>query len=309
MTGISFETIWPWLISMATTVGLALLRVGLVCVIGYVAIRFSRVGLLQLERVMVAASDAADRQSGTAHKRAATLTGILRTIALTAIWAIVIIESLQVVGLDVAPILAGAGIIGLAVGFGAQNLVRDLISGFFIILEDQIRLGDVAVINGTSGAVETITFRTISLRDFAGVVHIFPNGGITTLSNMTKDWSAFVLDMGVAYREDTDRVVQVMRTVGEGLRQDQELGSLIIESIEIVGVENFADSAVTIRARIKTKPAEQWKIGREYRRRLKKAFDAQHIEIPFPMRTLVMGETNSPLKVEVIAGLGLEKSS
>jgi len=308
MTGISFDTIVAWLLTMSATVGIASLRIMLVLAIGYVAIRFVRLGLRQLERVMIVASDKKDQESGTASKRAATLTGILRTIALSAIWAIIIIESLQLVGLDVAPILAGAGILGLAVGFGAQNLVRDLISGFFIILEDQVRLGDVAVINGTAGAVETITFRTISLRDFSGVVHIFPNGGITTLSNMTKDWSAFVLDMGVAYREDTDRVVAVMRAVGEELRQDQELGSLIIEPIEIVGVENFADSAVTIRARIKTKPAEQWKIGREYRRRLKKAFDAQHIEIPFPMRTLLMGEANPPLKVEVIAGLGLGKS-
>ncbi|MFO0769256.1 MAG: mechanosensitive ion channel family protein [Nitrospiraceae bacterium] len=302
------DTILAWLITMSAAVGIASLRIGLVLAIGYVAIRFVRLGLHQLERVMIVASDKQDQESGTAAKRAATLTGILRTIALSAIWAIIIIESLQLVGLDIAPILAGAGILGLAVGFGAQNLVRDLISGFFIILEDQVRLGDVAVINGTGGAVETITFRTISLRDFSGVVHIFPNGGITTLSNMTKDWSAFVLDMGVAYREDTDRVVEVMRTVGEGLRQDQEFGSLIIEPIEIVGVENFADSAVTIRARIKTKPAEQWKIGREYRRRLKKAFDAQGIDIPFPMRTLLMGETDQPLKVEVIAGLGLGKS-
>lgn len=124
---------------------------------------------------------------------------------------------------------------------------------------------------------------------------------------MTKDWSAFVLDMGVAYREDTDRVVALMQSVGEELRQDPELGRLIIEPIEVVGIENFADSAVTLRARIKTKPAEQWKIGREYRRRLKQAFDAQGIEIPFPMRTLVMGEANPPLKVEVIAGLNLGK--
>lgn len=307
LTGLSIETAWPWLISMAATAGLALLRVGLVCVVGYLALRFSRLGLLQLERVMVAASDTADQEAGTAQKRAATLSGILRTIALTAIWAVIIIESLQVVGLDIAPILAGAGILGLAVGFGAQNLVRDLISGFFIILEDHIRLGDVAVINGTGGQVETITFRTIALRDFSGVVHVFPNGGITTLSNMTKEWSAFVLDMGVAYREDTDRVVAVMRAVGEDLRQDRELGAMILEPIEVVGVENFAESAVILRARIKTKPAEQWKVGREYRRRLKKAFDAQHIDIPFPCRTLLMGEESLPFKVEVVAGLGLTK--
>ena len=307
MTGISLETIVPWLLTMSATVGIASLRIALVLIIGYIAIRFMRLGLHQLERVMILASDKTDQESGTASKRAATLTGILRTIALSAIWAIIIIESLQLVGLDIAPILAGAGILGLAVGFGAQNLVRDLISGFFIILEDQIRLGDIAVINGTGGTVETITFRTITLRDFSGVVHIFPNGGITTLSNMSKDWSAFVLDMGVAYREDTDRVVTVMRAVGEELRRDPEFGALMIESIEVVGVENFADSAVTLRSRIKTKPAEQWKVGREYRRRLKKAFDAQGIEIPFPSRTLLMGETSPPLKVEVIAGLGLTK--
>ncbi|MGB3397206.1 MAG: mechanosensitive ion channel family protein [Nitrospira sp.] len=307
ITGVSLQTALPWLLSMSATVGIALLRVGLVFVVGYIALRFARLGLQQLERVMVLTSDDGDQQSGTAQKRAATLTGILRTIALTALWAIVIIESLQVVGLDIAPILAGAGIIGLAVGFGAQNLVRDLISGFFIILEDQIRLGDVAVINGTGGLVETITFRTIALRDFSGVVHIFPNGGINTLSNMSKDWSAFVLDMGVAYKEDTDRVVTVMQAVGEELRHDQELGPLMIEPIEVVGIENFADSAVTIRARIKTKPLEQWKVGREYRRRIKKAFDAQGIEIPFPHQTLYMGEASHPFKLEVVAGLGLQK--
>ena len=307
MSGVSLETVIPWLLTMSATVGMVSLRVGLVLILGYVGIRFIRLGVQQLERVIILSSNAKDQQSGTALKRAATLTGILRTIALTAIWAIVIIESLQLVGLDIAPILAGAGIVGLAVGFGAQNLVRDLISGFFIILEDQVRLGDVAVINGTGGLVETITFRTISLRDFSGVVHIFPNGAINTLSNMTKEWSAFVLDMRVAYKEDTDRVVEVMNTVGEELRQDRQFGLMMIEPIEVVGVENFADSAVTVRARIKTKPLEQWNIGREYRRRLKKAFDAQGIEIPFPNQTLYMAEASRPFKVEMVAGSGMAK--
>jgi Small-conductance mechanosensitive channel len=302
MTGVSLESVMPWLLTMSAAVGTVSLRIVFVLVLAYVGIRFARLGLQQLERVMILASEATDRLSGMAQKRAATLTGILRTIALTAIWAIAIIQLLQQVGLDVAPILAGAGILGLAVGFGAQNLVRDLISGFFIILEDQIRLGDVAVINGTGGLVETITFRTISLRDFSGVVHIFPSGGINTLSNMSKEWSAFVLDMGVAYKEDTDRVVLVMREVGEDLRADSAFGPLMIEPIEVVGVENFADSAVMLRARIKTKPLEQWNIGREYRRRLKKAFDAQGIEIPFPHQTLYMGEASHPFKVEVVAG-------
>ena len=302
ISGVSLETVGAWMLTMSATVGMASLRVGLVLLLGYVGIRFVRLGVQQLERVIILASDARDQQAGTALKRAATLTGILRTIALTAIWAIVIIESLQLVGLDIAPILAGAGILGLAVGFGAQNLVRDLISGFFIILEDQIRLGDVAVINGTGGLVETITFRTISLRDFSGVVHIFPNGGINSLSNMTKEWSAFVLDMGVDYNEDIDRVVEVMKRVGEDLRQDRQFGLMMIEPIEVVGVENFSDSAVTVRARIKTKPLEQWNIGREYRRRLKKAFDAQGIEIPFPHRTFSFAESTGPFKVELVAG-------
>lgn len=302
MSGLSLESVLPWLLTMSATVGIASVRVGLVLLLGYVGIRFIRLGVQQLQRIIILASDAKDQQSGTALKRAATLSGILQTIALTAVWAIVIIESLQLVGLDITPILAGAGILGLAVGFGAQNLVRDLISGFFIILEDQIRLGDVAVINGTGGLVETITFRTISLRDFSGVVHIFPNGGITSLSNMTKEWSAFVLDMGVGYNEDTDRVVEVMKAVGEELRQDRLFGPTMIEPIEVVGVENFADSAVVLRARIKTKPLEQWNIGREYRRRLKKAFDAQGIDIPFPHQTLHMGKATGPFKVELVAG-------
>ena len=302
MSGVSIEAVGSWLLAMSATVGIVTLKVGVVLLLGYIGIRFIRLGVQQLERVIILASDTKDQQSGTALKRAATLTGILKTIAVTAIWAIVIIESLQLVGLDIAPILAGAGILGLAVGFGAQNLVRDLISGFFIILEDQIRLGDVAVINGTGGLVETITFRTISLRDFSGVVHIFPNGGINSLSNMSKEWSAFVLDMGVAYHEDTDRVVEVMKTVGEELRQDRQFGPMMIEPIEVVGVDNFADSAVTIRARIKTKPLEQWNVGREYRRRLKKAFDMKGIEIPFPHRTWSMGEATGPLRVELVGG-------
>lgn len=177
--------------------------------------------------------------------------------------------------------------------------MRGLNSGFFIILEDQIRLGNVAVINGTGGQVESITFRTITLRDFSGVVHIFPNGTITTLSNMTKEWSAFVLDMGVAYKEDTDRVADVMRQVGEELREDPAFRDKFVPPIEIIDVDNFADSAVIIRIRIKTRPSEQWNLGREYRQRLKQAFDAQGIDIPFRHRTLYMGEASLPFKVQV----------
>ncbi len=300
MAGLSFENVIPWLLTVVEKAGEAGLRIALILVVGYLGLRFLRLGLQQLERVIVLANEPGEQVPGTARKRAATLTGILRTIASAVIWAIMIIELLHQIGLDIRPILAGAGIIGLAVGFGAQNLIRDLISGFFLILEDQIRLGDVAVINGTGGLVEAITFRTITLRDFSGVVHIFPNGAITTLSNMTKDWSAFVLDMGVAYKEHPDRVMEVMRQVGEDLQNDPNFRDKFVSPIEIIGVENFADSAVVIRIRIKTRPLEQWNVGREYRRRLKLAFDAQRIEIPFPHRSLYVGEASGPFKVQVL---------
>lgn len=300
MTGLSVESVLPWLGTIAAVVGTAILRIAVILVVGYIGIRFVKLGLRQLERVIVLANEAGEQVPGTAKKRAATLTGILRTIALAMIWAIVIIEVLHQVGLDIRPILAGAGILGLAVGFGAQNLIRDLISGFFIILENHVQLGDVVIINGTGGQVESITFRIITLRDFSGVIHVFPSGTITTLSNMTKEWSAFVLDMGVAYKEDTDRVTDIMRRVGEDLRDDSAFGDKFVAPIEIVGVEEFAESAVVLRIRIKTRPLEQWNVGREYRRRLKQAFDAQGIEIPFPHRSLSPSASGEPFKIQVV---------
>lgn len=146
-------------------------------------------------------------------------------------------------------------------GFGAQNLVKDVISGFFMILENQVRVGDVAIVNGTGGLVEQINFRTIVLRDLSGVVHIFPNGSVNTLANMTREWSAYVLDIGVAYKENVDRVMDVMRAVGAELRADEKYGALMIEDIEISGVDKFDDSAVVIRARLKTLPIKQWRSG------------------------------------------------
>ncbi len=162
-----------------------------------------------------------------------------------------------------------------------------------------MRVGDVAIVNGTGGLVEVITFRTIVLRDLSGIVHIFPNGTINTLSNMTKVWSGYVMDVGVAYKEDTDHVVEVMRRVGDELRQDPTLGPMILEPIEIFGVDEFADSAVIIKARLKTLPIQQWGVGREYRRRLKKAFDAEGIEIPFPHRSIYVGEATKPFQVQL----------
>ena len=227
-------------------------------------------------------------------KRVDTLFGILRSTIKVIIWLVLIMLLLRQLGIDVAPIIAGAGIVGLAVGFGAQELVRDFISGFFLLLENQVRAGDVAIVNGTGGLVESVGLRTIVLRDLTGTVHVIQNGKINSLSNMTKEWSAMVFDVGVAYKENTDRVVEIMREVEQGLRDDETYGKEILEPMEVFGVDAFGDSAVVIKARLKTKPIQQWFVGREYRRRLKHAFDREGIEIPFPHRTIYWGNEMDP---------------
>ena len=240
-----------------------------------------------------------DIQVKETEKRVETLMNIMRSIGKILIWGIFFMILLKKLGVDIGPILAGAGILGLAVGFGAQELVRDVISGFFMLLENQIRTGDVAIINGTGGLVEKIELRTTTLRDFSGTMHIFQNGKINTISNMTMEWSAMTFDIGVAYKEDTDRVVSIMKEVGKALQEDPEFAEHIIEPLEVFGVDRFANSAVIIKARVKTKPIMQWTVGREYRRRLKKAFDEKGIEIPFPHTTVYWGEKINPLKLKL----------
>lgn len=295
------EQIFPFLAHKSLAMLEASLRILLILAIAYLAVQAMKFGLRKLENVLLTWREREDNERIANEKRVKTLTGMLGTICLTLLWVVGIVMSLDQIGLDITPILAGAGIVGLAVGFGAQNLVRDVINGFFMILENQIRVGDVAIVNGTGGLVEAITFRTITLRDLSGTVHIFPNGMVTTLANMTKDWAAYVLEIGVAYKEDTDRVVTIMREVGADLQQDPNVGRKMLESIEIMGVDAFGESEVVIKARIKTLPIEQWAVGREYRRRLKKAFDRENIEIPFPHRTLYMGEASPPWLVKNMA--------
>jgi small conductance mechanosensitive channel len=234
-----------------------------------------------------------------AEKRINTLTGIMRGLIKIVFWTVYLMIILKKFGVDIGPILASAGILGLAIGFGAQELVRDFISGFFILLENQIRTGDVAIIDGVEGLVETIELRTITLRDFSGVVHIFQNGKINSLSNMTKEWSASVLNIGIAYKEDVDQVIAYMIQVGNEMQSDAEYSEYIIQAIEVMGLDRFDDSAVVIKARIKTKPSLQWKVGREYRRRLKIIFDKQGVEIPFPHTTLYWGDDIKPLQLKL----------
>jgi small conductance mechanosensitive channel len=223
-------------------------------------------------------------------KRATTVSALFRRTVATLIWAVAAITALQQTGFDIGPILATAGVAGLAVSFGAQNLVRDIFAGVFMLLEDQIRVGDVARINGTGGLVEEINLRTVRLRSQDGVVHIFPNGTITTLSNLTQEFSYYLWDLGVAYKEDTDHVVEVVKTLAEEMQQEPEWAPLILEPLEVLGVDQFGDNAVIIKMRIKTRPIQQWSVGRELNRRIKKRFDELGIEIPFPQRTLHLGQ-------------------
>src|SRR6056297_932551 len=269
-------------------------------VVLFITLKFLSILIRRLNKILInraTKSESLDTQE--ASKRINTLLAILKGIGKVIVWAIFLMILFKKFGIDIGPILAGAGILGLAVGFGAQELVRDFISGFFILLENQVRAGDVAIINGTGGLVEKIELRTITLRDFSGVVHVLQNGKINTISNMTKEWSAMVFDIGVAYKENVDDVIKVMQEVGEKMLTDPEYKEKIKEPLEIFGLDKFDDSAIVIKARLKTVPGDQWTLGREYRKRLKKAFDEKGIEIPFPHTTVYWGEEIKPLELDV----------
>jgi small-conductance mechanosensitive channel len=222
------------------------------------------------------------------RKRAKTIGATARRFFSILIWTVAALMGLRELGVDITPALTGAGILGLAVGFGAQTLVKDIISGLFLIAEDQVRIGDVVEVNGVGGGVEEINLRTIVLRDFEGVVHVISNGEIRTLANRSKDFSFYVIDIGVAYEDDTDQIVEVVREAARELMEDPRYAASILEPLEVVGVDAFKASEVTLRFRIKTLPLKQWEVGRELRRRIKKAFDARGIRIPGPQMIVTM---------------------
>lgn len=296
------STFWNDLVSQTVTWLISTLpSLLIIAILAFILFKVTNLFLRRIKPIMLKHMESgSDLDSRELEKRLDTLLGILRSIIKVIIWVMVGMLVLRKIGIDIAPIIAGAGIVGLAVGFGAQELVRDFIAGFFMLLENQIREGDVAIVNGTGGLVEHVGMRTIVLRDLSGVVHVFQNGKINTLSNMTKNWSGMVFDIGVAYKEDTDKVAEVIQQVAEELRADPDFRDKILEPIEIFGVDGFGDSAVIMKARFKTVPIEQWAVGREYRRRLKKAFDEQGIEIPFPHRTIYWGEEIKPLELKTM---------
>ncbi len=234
-------------------------------------------------------------------KRADTLSAVIAYLISTTVIVMAALMILAELDIQIGPVLAAAGVVGLAIGFGAQHLVQDVISGFFILLDDEIRVGDVVQVGDKGGLVERLNLRMVVLRDLSGNVHYIRNGKIDVVTNMTKDYSRYVFDIGVAYREDVDEVIKIVKQVDEELRNDPAFGPDILEPIEILGLDQFAESAVIIKARTKTKPIKQWNVAREFNRRLKKRFDEQDIEIPFPHVTLYVGKDKaghaSPLNV------------
>ncbi len=266
----------------------------LIAVVAFVAYRAVK---LLVRRIVSHEIDAEDPiVKRLREQRAQTLGSLLNNVALV---LIVTFATLTILNLfvQIGPLLAGVGVAGLAISFGAQSLVKDVISGTFILIEGQFGIGDVVRIGDTAGLVEKVTLRTTSLRDAEGVVHIIPNGEITKVSNLTKTWSRTVIDVGVAYKEDVDRVIKVLLDLGDEFNLDSAWGELLLEPPEVLGVQSFGDSAVIIRMQTKTLPLKQWEVGRELRRRIKKRFDAENIEIPFPHVTLYWGDKQAPTEL------------
>ncbi len=279
-SGLDFLDVTRW--SHATT---ASVRIGLILLVAWIAVAVLQ-RAIRLFRMRIAAR-LDDRE---AVKRAETLGRVFRYIVAIVVSLVAGMLVLSELGISLAPILGAAGVAGVAIGFGAQSLVKDFFSGFFILLEDQIRSGDVVKVAGHAGFVEEITLRYTRLRDYDGYVHYVPNGMIDSVVNMARGFAQSVIDVGVAYREDTDEVYKVMREVGKTMREDEAFGPRILDDLEIAGVERWDDSAVVVRCRFKVVALEQWSVRREYLRRLKKAFDAAGIEIPYPHLTVYAGE-------------------
>lgn len=285
---------WLWLLESA-------LHVVIILALTWLLLRLSRKGLARLRTHMQ--QDLGDRER---IKRLDTLERVFRYVAAVIITLVGGMLVLSAVGISIAPILATAGVLGIAIGFGAQSLVKDYFNGFFLLLENQVRQGDVVEVAGKGGLVEEMTLRYIRLRDYEGSVHYIPNGTIDSVTNRSRGFAFALLDIGVAYREDVDEVYAVMREVAAGMRSDPELGEKIVEDLEIAGVDKWADSAVVIRCRFKVMPLEQWTVRRAFLYRLKKAFDAAGIEIPYPHLTLYAGQDKDgsapPLRLQQQAG-------
>jgi small conductance mechanosensitive channel len=247
-------------------------------------------GLLEGRIVRLLARGGERGSTAERENRARTLVGVLNNALRTAALAIGAIMILKEFAIPIEPLLGGVAVIGLAVAFGAQSLIKDYFTGFMVLLEQQYVLGDVVRIGDITGQVENVTLRLTVLRDFEGRVHFIPHGQITTVTNLTHGWSRAVIDVNVGYEEDPDRVVQVLTDLSRELREDPKFGPLILEDVSMLGVDTLGDSAVTIKFGIKTRPAKQWDVKREMLRRIKRRFAELGIDIPFPQRTVWVRE-------------------
>ena len=261
------------------------IRIGIILVISWIMLSLSQKLIPLLRKQLQERTDDPEQL-----KRLGTLGRVLRYIAAVLITLIAGMLVLAELGVSIAPILASAGVIGIAVGFGAQSLIKDYFNGFFLLLEDQVRQGDVVEVAGKGGLVEEVTLRYIRLRDYEGNVHFVPNGIIATVTNRSRSFAYAVINIGIAYRENVEEVFEVMREVAAGMRQDETLGPMILEDIDIAGVDAWADSAVVIRCRFKVQALQQWTVRRAFLLRMKKEFDRRGIEIPFPHLTLYPGQ-------------------
>lgn len=223
-------------------------------------------------------------------KRTDTLESIIFSTLRVIVWILTGLIVLSELGVNIGPLLAAAGVVGIALGFGGQYLIRDLIAGLFIILEDQYRKGDVVKVAGIGGLVQDMTLRKTVLRDLDGIEHHIPNGEITVTSNMTKLWSRAHLNIGVSYDTNLEHAIDVLNRIGNEMAEDPKWKDDIIKPVQVVGVDDFAESAVMIKILGDTKPIRQWDVMREMRKRIKIAFDKEGIEIPFPHRTIVYKE-------------------
>jgi small conductance mechanosensitive channel len=271
-----WRAIWDWLLTSG-------LRIVIIVLGGLIAYRSLRVLAIRLERLLAGAAPTDEEE-----QRARTLTRVIHSTAVVALATIVVLMLLLELGMDVSPLIAGAGVAGVAVGLGAQTLIKDVIGGFFILLEDQFSVGDVIKVGDIAGGVEKMTLRATFLRDLEGTLHIIPNGEIRIVSNRTKGWSRAVLDLGVAYEEDIGRAMAALGEIGREFYRDEEFAPLLLEEPTISGLEALGDWAMTIRIMVKTKPGKQWDVARELRCRVKESFEQEGIEMPYPRQEVLM---------------------
>jgi moderate conductance mechanosensitive channel len=282
----------------ALRMGLRVLGIWLLAWLGLRAVR------LIARRIEMSVDDGDDSVTTLREKRGRTISQLLRSVGRVVIITIAILLTFNVF-INIAPILAGAGILGLAISFGAQSLVRDIISGFFILLENQFAVGDVIDAAGKSGVVERMTMRVVVLRDLEGTMHVIPNGEIKVVSNKTRGWARAVVDITVPFTEDVDRILDLLRDEAEQFSKDPVWSVQLDGPVEVLGVEELRDNSLVIRTLLKTQPGSQWSVAREFRRRLKKRFDRETVETPFQQRRVhvtVKGPNGEAVGTTVGAG-------